>query len=280
MKFPFPKRVLMVRPNGFRVDYAINPYMLDASGTLQSVDEGKAHVQWNQIKQAFIELGMSVEVIEGDPHFPDMVFCANQTLPFWQSEDNVALILSRMHATQRKGEVRHFEQWARELGISTVEMTDFDFEGAGDGIWNYETRELFAGFGFRTDENAYDLIAQIINRPIHKLRLVSENFYHLDTCFAVLRDDTAAYVPQAFDDSSRQKLKMLFTHLIPIDIDEAIQNFAGNCVCPDGRHILLQPGSTKFVSLIKQAGFIPIELETSEFLKAGGSIFCMKQLLP
>jgi N-dimethylarginine dimethylaminohydrolase len=28
--------------------------------------------------------------------------------------------------------------------------------------------------------------------------------------------------------------------------------------------------------MLREAGFTPLELDTSEFIKAGGSVFCMK----
>ena len=45
----WPRSILMVSPKGFRVDYAINPYMLDSQGHLQRIDEEKAHVQWRRV---------------------------------------------------------------------------------------------------------------------------------------------------------------------------------------------------------------------------------------
>lgn len=279
MKFPFPKQVLMVRPNGFRVEYAINPYMRDENGNLQKIDEAKAYRQWQTVKETFTSLGLHVHVIEGDPAFPDMVFCANQTLPYWQKDGSMALILARMRSPQRQGEVRYFQEWADRRSIPTLSVTDHVFEGAGDAIWNYETRELLGGFGFRSDEKAYNLVEQAIGRPVHRLRLIDETFYHMDTCLAVLRGDTVAYVPEAFDEPSRNRLKTLFPRQIEIDFHEARHHFAGNCISVDGIHVMLNQGSSRFVMQLKDAGFTPIEVETTEFLKSGGSVFCIKQLL-
>src|SRR6185312_12702860 len=99
----WPKRMLMVRPNGFRVDYAINPYMLDEKGQLKKVDQALAMRQWENLKRTFESLGQTVDVIEGDPEFPDMVFSANQTLPYFDRQGRQCVLLSRMHAEQRRG---------------------------------------------------------------------------------------------------------------------------------------------------------------------------------
>src|SRR4051812_33039583 len=95
--YAWPKRVLMVTPDHFRVDYAINAYMLDSNGKLQNIDQARARQQWENLKNTFISLGLSVEVLPGQPGFPDMVFCANQTLPFPDKTDKMQLIFSRMH---------------------------------------------------------------------------------------------------------------------------------------------------------------------------------------
>ena len=42
----WPCKVLMVTPNGFRVEYAINPYMLDSNGKLQNINSLTALKQW------------------------------------------------------------------------------------------------------------------------------------------------------------------------------------------------------------------------------------------
>ncbi|MGE0527611.1 MAG: dimethylarginine dimethylaminohydrolase family protein, partial [Bdellovibrionales bacterium] len=262
------------------VDYAINPYMRDARGHLQTVDSEKAFKQWDELKGVFERLGISVEVMEGDPDFPDMVFCANQTLPYLDPQGRLQVILSRMHSEPRKGEIRHFRAWAEARGITATEMTDFDFEGAGDAIWNYGTREIFGGFGFRTQAAAYDQIQKRCGVNLYRLRLVSEHFYHLDTCFAVLSADTAAYVHEAFDDEAVQILHSKFKKLIRIHEDEARMHFAANCVSVDERHIVLQKGAPRFVQNLRTEGFIPVEVETGEFMKSGGSVFCMKQQLP
>ncbi len=273
----WPKKVLMVRPNGYRVEYAINPYMRDASGALQKVDPLKAQAQWDALGAQFRALGLSVEILEGNPQYPDMVFCANQTLPYLS--DRPSVLLSRMHSPQRQGEVQHFAQWAERSGLPITAVTDFEFEGAGDAIWNYPMGELYAGFGWRSDERAYAQVQKCTGAKIHLLKLVSEDFYHLDTCFAVLNATTAAYVPEAFDEAGRETLRHGFKTLIAIDFSEANRHFAGNCVSVDGLHVILQSGAEKFCRQLRSSGFTPVEVETGEFMKAGGSVFCMKQFL-
>jgi N-dimethylarginine dimethylaminohydrolase len=44
--------------------------------------------------------------------------------------------------------------------------------------------------------------------------------------------------------------------------------------------IVIQKGSNKLTQRLRQSGFTLHEVETSEFMKAGGSVFCMKMGLP
>ena len=275
----WPRTVLMVTPNGFRVEYAINPYMLDSNGNLQNINSLTALKQWTDIKGEFERLGLRVEIVEGRDQFPDMVFCANQTLPVLDQTGAQHLVLSRMNSPQRAGEVPFFKEWADARGTPVFTMTDFNFEGGGDAIWNYETGELFGGHGFRTDPRAYEALEQRFGLQVCRLQLVNEDFYHLDTCLAILNGTTVALVREAFDEKSLKTIESKFTTIIEIDPVEARKYFAGNCVSVDGKNVILQKGSHKLVADLKRHGFKPIEVDTSEFIKAGGSAFCIKQLL-
>ena len=274
---PWPKNILMVKPNGFRVEYAINPYMLDERGELQKVDTARASAQWEELKAVFERLGQNVEVLEGNPEFPDMVFCANQTLPFTWPDGKPGVALGRMHSTKRRGESAAFLQWAKSKGFSILNIHDHDFEGAGDGIWNYETGELFAGFGFRSQLAGWDQFEAESGVRAYRLELVNRDYYHLDTCFAVLNARTAAYVPEAFTSDGQVLLRRKFPNLLAIDSGEAKEFFCGNCLSLDGKHVVLQKGPAQFLAQLRAHGFTPVEVDTTEFIKAGGSVFCMKQ---
>jgi len=51
---------------------------------------------------------------------------------------------------------------------------------------------------------------------------------------------------------------------------------ACNAHSPDGEHILIEKSAIKLQSDCKMRGFKVIGIDTSEFLKSGGSIFCLK----
>ncbi len=76
---PLPTKVLMVRPLHYAVDYVINPHMADQVG---KVDTIQAHNEWELVRNLFDQIGIEVRIIEDQDGLPDMVFCANQSLPY------------------------------------------------------------------------------------------------------------------------------------------------------------------------------------------------------
>ena len=126
---PIPRDVLLVSPTFFDVEYVINPHM---DGHIGDVDKMAAQNEWDHLKTAYEELGIQTHVINGERGYPDMVFCANQSLPFIDTDGKKSVIMSIMHAEQRKGEVPFIEAWYKENGFEVHHLdssTIKDFEG-------------------------------------------------------------------------------------------------------------------------------------------------------
>lgn len=274
----WPKNVLMVEPTGFDIKYAINPHMRDENGDLNSVDSNLAFKQWSALKQKFQELGLTVHTLQGSPELPDMVFCANPFFPL-PAGTTTQLLLSNMNSPYRQQEPSLFAAWAAQKGLQSQSLkTTKSFEGMGDALWSYDTMEIFGGHGFRTEETVYDELEQDLKQKVIRLELTSEHFYHLDTCLCILNKDSAMYVKEAFTAEGVQTLNMRFKNLIEIPSDEAIKGFAGNACSVDGQNVLLPTNCHKTRELLENNDFTVHELDTSEFIKSGGSIFCMKML--
>lgn len=274
----WPNHVLMVEPTYFDVEYAINPHMLDKKGALKKVNKSLAHEQWLGLKKTFVELGLKVDVLKGELGLPDMVFTANQTFPFLSGEKS-QIVLSKMFSEKRQGEVSYFKDWAQKKNIETYELkSNGFFEGMGDALWNYESEEIYGGYGFRTSKEIYKEVAEIIKNPVIPLKLINEDFYHLDTCLAIANKDTAFAVFEGFDMESINKLKENFKHLVQIPLCEAKGGFAANLCCVNGTDIIIQRDNDFTSSCARELGLSVHEIETTEFMKSGGSVFCMKQL--
>ncbi|MCY7362383.1 MAG: hypothetical protein LH629_10025, partial [Ignavibacteria bacterium] len=100
--------------------------------------------------------------------------------------------------------------------------------------------------------------------------------YHLDTCFSVLNSDTVVISESAFNEEEMNIVKSYFKTIIKADETENLKFFVCNCHCPDGKNVIVQKGSVIFKNDIIKNGFNLIEVETGEFMKSGGSVFCMK----
>lgn len=274
----WPKNVLMVSPRYFAVEYAINPHMLNEAGQLQKVDQSQAHKQWDALRNAFESHGLKVRVVDGVVGLPDMVFAANQSFPFYK-QGGLHFVLSRMKSTFRQQEVEHFKKLYLQDNTETYEIPEnLNFESMGDAIWNYETKEIFGGYGFRTDEGVYDWLATVTESSVIKLKLINENFYHMDTALSILNRDTALVVPEAFSVESMDKLKMKFKNLLRVPFVEASKYLAGNACSINGETVFVEARALETQKLLKDNGFKIVTFDTSEFLKSGGSIFCLKML--
>lgn len=276
---PLPRRVVLTTPTHFDVAYVINPHMADHVGT---VDHDAAHQQWETLRQAYEDLGIEPVIAEGVADLPDMVFCANQTLPFHRPDGTKGVVLSRMHAAERQPEVPHFARFFATLGYDVLQLpdtVDTDFEGMGDALWHPGRYLLWGGYGFRTGRTAYNALSDLLNVPVIALHLDDPDFYHLDTCFSLLDARSVLIYPGAFDADGRALIDRFFDTIIEAPEHEARELFACNAHCPDGEHVLIQDGCTTTTARLRDAGFTPVELDTSEFLKSGGSVFCMKQMI-
>ena len=274
---PRPSRVLMTTPDYFRVEYVINPHM---EGHIGTVDPHRARVQWDALRETYERLDFTVSTVPGVEGLPDMVFCANQTLPYVTPGGTKGAVLSRMFAPQRRDEVPYFARFFESEGYKVDEVdataAGESFEGMGDALWHPGRFLLWGGYGFRTDRAVYDHLEEQYGFPIIPLSLTDPDFYHLDTCLAALSESTALIYPRAFDDAGLEALHSHFSRIIEAPEEEARRLFACNAHSPDGRHVIIQRGCRETNQRLRAAGFEPVEVDTDEYLKSGGSVFCMK----
>ena len=278
-KMPVPSRVLMVKPTYFDVEYVINPHM---AGQIGRVDKMQAQNEWEHLVDGYEELGLDVQIINGEKGLPDMVFCANQSLPFIDSRENKKVIMSIMHAPERKREVDAIETWYKTQDYEILHLNPGkvnDFEGMGDAIWHFKRQLLWGGYGFRSSVQAHEQVSELLDTPIITLELIDDKFYHLDTCLCVLNEKNVLIYPDAFTEEGLKMIHKLFENVIEATKYEAEKLFAVNATCPDGKNVLIQQGCTDVNQKLRDAGFSVHEYSTYEFIKSGGSVFCMKMML-
>jgi N-dimethylarginine dimethylaminohydrolase len=254
------RHYVMTAPKFFAVDYAINPWM----DTAAPVDSAAAVAQWENLRDTYHRLGHVIDLVNPVAGLPDMVYAANGGLIL-----NGTGIVARFKYPQRQGESDAYEHWMRSHGYVPVHTQHIN-EGQGDLL--PVGGMVLAGTGFRTDPRAHTEIAEIIGLPVVSLQLIDPRFYHLDTALTVLDDTTIAYYPPAFTESSCARLETLFPDAIVVGSGDAYA-FGLNAVS-DGRHVVYPAAAVGFAEQLSQAGFEPIGVAMSEFLKGGGSVKC------
>ncbi len=260
-------RILMCPPHHYDVDYVINPWM---EGNIHRSSRERAEEQWNKLYQV-LKTYATVDLVEPQPGWPDMVFTANAGLVL----DNT-VVLSRFFHPERQGEEPHFQKWFEDQGYTVHTLPQsLPFEGAGDALLDRSGRWLWAGYGFRSELDSHPYLAKWLDMEVLSLRLVDQRFYHLDTCFCPLTEGYLLYYPPAFDTYSNHliELRVPAEKRIAIDEVDAI-NFACNTVNVD-RVVVMNQASESLKQTLSDRGFTVVETPLGEFLKAGGAAKCL-----
>lgn len=279
-----PAKVLLCSPDYFDIVDEKNVHM---QGNIGQTDKALVQAQWNALKNAYDGLkgkGIldEVSVLPGAPGCEDMVFCANQTLPYTKKDGDKVVVMSKMRHASRQREVPHFEDFFAAKHFKPLHFEKATlFEGMGDVIPHPHKHLLYGGYGHRTGKEAYYELAAMLDVPIVALELVSPEFYHLDTCFVPLSTDSVMLCKEAFSEAGLGLIGQLFKKIYFIPADEAEDYFSLNAHAFEAKGhkvAILQKGSTETKKALIAEGFEIVEIETGEFMKSGGSVFCMKMM--
>ena len=259
------RRYLMCRPEHFRVDYAINPWMdVDAP-----VDPDLALAQWDVLAATIEQAGAQVERIAQLPGNPDMVYAMNYG---FVDGDHVAL--SSFRFAERTAEADAAEWWFGEAGLRTTRMADAGagaFE-AGDAFLVGDS--LLVADGPRTDVTTHPVLSRELGVRVATVRVVHPALYHLDLSFCPLDETRAMVCLAAYDEASAAALLDLVPEPLVIDEQEAFTFCANSVVVGD---VVVMPSGTpaRVARQLEAWGFSVEMVDVSELHKGGGSIRCM-----
>ncbi|TVR82214.1 MAG: hypothetical protein EA412_01725 [Chitinophagaceae bacterium] len=281
-----PLNVLMCTPDHFDIIDVKNVHMEGQAGNL---DKEKAKSQWNSQKEIYQTLKTRGVIndyweIKGQMDCEDMVFCANQTFPWINNKNEKLVILSKMRHPSRQKEVAYFKEFFENKGYQTIDLKKSEmFEGMGDAIPHYGKNLIYGGFGHRTKKETYDEIAETLDVTIVCLELIDSRFYHLDTCFIPLDEESVILCPEAFTLEGLKVIEKLFSNVIRIPSTEASGLFSLNAHTINNQKngkkaAIIQYGSIFTYNALEKSGFEVFEIDTAEFMKSGGSVFCMKMM--
>lgn len=261
-------RFLMCDPHFYSVNYEINPWMKVENQPSNSL----AVEQWNKLVELLRSLGATVEVMQGKALVPDIVFTANAALIHKKTA-----YLSNFFHPERRPETQLYKVWFEQNGFETVTIDKF-FEGAGDALFGYNhyqnlTDILYAGYGFRSDQQALTSVNGLGKFRISYLQLVDPYFYHLDTCFCPLKDGFLLVYLPAFSKNSAEHIMNSTPDFINV-CEEDAKKFACNAVCL-GNKVVMPSGCDNTYRQLENLGYEVYHTDVSEFIKAGGACKCL-----
>jgi len=266
------RRYVMVRPDHFRIDYAINPYMDPAD----QPDPRRARAQWVDLLSTIERLGATVEVVPQRPDAPDMVYAMNLGLGVVRPDGVGHVVLSHMRYAERRMETLTAQPWFERSGRATSYV-------GRDGVGAHlEAGDVFAwgdalvaGFGPRTEELALKHLATDLGVRVRGVRITHPAMYHLDLAFCPLDERRALVAPGAFDEASAAALLELVPEPLVLTDDEALTTFCANSIVI-GRAVVMPAGAPPRVKAqLADWDFEVVEVDVSQFHKGGGSIRCL-----
>ncbi len=277
MELLWGRRYVMVRPDHFRVDYRINPFMDPA----HQPDPALTRRQWDALVAAIRSAGGAVEVVDQRPDAPDMVYAMNLGFAVERPEGPLVsssaghVVLSHMRYAERRMETPSAATWFAGRGFTTsyvgrdgvgAHLEAGDAFAWGDG--------LLVGYGPRTDELGLKALATELGVRVRGLRITHPGMYHLDLAFCPLDDRRAIVCPAALDDESAAALLALVPEPLVITEEEALTTFAANSIVI-GRTVLMPACPDRVRGRLEAWGFSVVVVDVSQFHLGGGSVRCL-----
>ena len=261
---------LMVEPNHFRVDYAINPFM----DIHDQPDPLRTREEWLAIVAALGAAGAEVRVLPQLPEAPDMVYAMNLGLALAQEDGTGHVVLSHMRHPQRRMETPAADTWFAAHGFSRRsigrEGVGAHFEAGDAFAWR---GELVVGIGPRSEELALKHLAVDLGVSVRGFRITHPGMYHMDLGFCPLDGTRAMVCPAAYDAASAAALLDLVPEPLVLTEEEALTFCANSVVI--GRTVVMPACPDRVRAQLEDWGFEVVIVEVGEFLKGGGAIRCL-----
>jgi N-dimethylarginine dimethylaminohydrolase len=260
------RRYLMVRPDHFRIDYVINPYM----STQDQPDPELTLRQWESLRQAIVDAGGEVQVLAQRPDSPDMVYAMNLGLAALPNR----VALSHMRFEPRRKESLTAAEWFTSHGF------ELSRTGGGGVGPHFESGDAFpfgdslvVGYGPRTEPDALKHLATEWDVRVRGLRIVHEGMYHLDLPFCPIDSAHALVYPPAFDAASQAELEGIVPEPIVLTDEEAFALSGNSLVVNDT--VIMPACSPRLRQILTGLGLRIVVVDLSEFHKGGGSARCL-----
>ena len=148
------------------------------------------------------------------------------------------------------------------------------FEGHGEAIFWRD--KLLLGVGFAPIKKQLAQFLKSSGSKLYPCSLSIRSFIIWIPVFFALNSETAFFILKLFP-KVRKMLQKVVPQLFAFTNNE-VTGFAANSIVTD-HHVLINTGCPSFTRRIRQLGYEAQELKMSEFVKSGGSIHCLTQVL-
>lgn len=269
--------VLMSGPTYFAVE-ELNPY----SHKNTQPDQTKAAEEFDTIRQALLDAGVTVETFGSPEGCQDGIYTAN-----WGLCRNGTAILSSL-PRMRSQEEAYAREALEDQGLSVI-PAPYLFSGQGDALPCGDL--IFMGQGYRTDPRMHQVVADELGYQVISLQTVPQldnsgqpvintvtqlpnsYFYDLDLALAIITPELIAWCPKAFTPESQAVLKELDIEKIEVSYTEAVEGFACNLVST-GETVVMSNKAPEFKAALEERGLSTVTPDITELAKGGGYIRC------
>jgi len=281
-------KILVSDAKNFSNDKPINPYYHH-----ESINIDKAIQEHENLKDILLKSGVEVINVQSPPNCQDGVYTAN-----WALVRGNKAVLARL-PNARQAEEDYAEKALNNLGKEVIKLpAGLKFSGQGDALACGDL--LFCGKGYRSDEEAQKIAAEILGykriqlqtkpkRNIIGKPIINSSsgwpdsfFYDLDLALAIIQAPASnvskgliAYCPEAFTAKSRKFLENFNdVDKIKVSISEAKKGFATNLIST-GKTVIMSAHAPNLAKELRERGLDVISPNISELAKGGGYIRCM-----
>ena len=269
--------VLMSGVDYFAVE-ELNPY----SHKTDQPDVAKTAEEFDSIRQALIDAGVTVRTVDAPEGCQDGIYTANWGL----CRDGTAILSSLPN--MRSAEEQFARTALEDVGL-TVIPAPYLFSGQGDSLPCGNL--VFMGQSYRTDPRMHQVVADELGFEVVSLQTVPEldnagkpvinavtglpnsYFYDIDLALSVIREDLIAWCPDAFTTESQAKLRSLSIEKIEVSYQEAVEGFACNLVST-GETVVMSDKAPKLKAALEERGLTVVTPAITELSKGGGYIRC------
>ncbi len=233
---------------------------LSSHPELGKPDFANALLQHGAYIEALRACGLQVRILEADERYPDSCFIEDVAVCARDFS-----MVARPGAPSRLGEIEGMERVLRTHYERVLSVTGSGRLEGGDVMMVED--HFFIGLSSRTNrEGARQLIAALEGAGQSGSIVEVPDILHLKTGLAYLGDGFLLATREFADYPG-------FGHFKKIQI-EADEAYAANCVRINGR-VLVPAGFPSAERRIREAGFSPLVVDTSEFRKLDGGLSCL-----